>query len=216
MKNKKKLIIIPIVLLVMIVVGTTVAFLSAKSSITNHFVVGSFNLPSTDPVTGDNKNLTQYLDEPSWDDDETHKLLPGISFAKDPYVGIGSGSEDAVVYVYVENNFSENIYFTINQGWTAVENETAAGSAANSYTSGLFKYNAILSSSNDSDAWTTTPLFSEISVSNNATYEDFEVGPGKDTTIKVSSFIHQAKDSSGEPISASVIEDAAKSAFGIN
>ena len=215
-KNRKKLLLIPIILLAVIVVGTTVAYLNVKSSITNHFVVGSFNLPTTDPKTGENKNLTQYLDEPSWDDTQTHKLLPGATFDKDPYVGIGAGSEDAVVYVYVENNFSENVYFTINNGWAPVENETTAGSAASSYTSGLFKYTNGLTANANSDSWTTTPLFSAINVSNNATEADFEVAEGKDATIKVSSFIHQANDSTGSPISSSTIEDAAKSAFGIN
>lgn len=216
-KQNKKIsaLIVPVLLVAVLLVGATIAYLSAKSTITNHFVVGSFNLPTTDPTTGNAKQLDKYLDEPSWDDSVNHKLLPGVTFAKDPYVGIGAGSEDAAVYVYVENNFSNKIYFTINNGWAAVSGETTAGSIAGSYTSGLFKYTNGLTASANSDSWTTTPLFSTINVSDSATDADFTVGTGQDTTIEVSSFIHQAKDSSGNPISASTIEAAAKSAFGL-
>ncbi len=214
-KQNKKLfaLIVPVLLVAVLLVGVTIAYLSAQRSITNYFVVGSFNYPTTDPETHESKQLDNYLDEPSWDSSEDHKLLPGATFEKDPYVGIGAGSEAAVVYVYVENNFSNKVYFTINNGWTAVSGETTAGSAIGTYTSGLFKYDNVLPASANSDSWTSTSLFSNITVAESATDTDFTVGAGQDTTITVSTFIHQAYDSSSNPISASTIEAAAKSAF---
>ena len=123
MKNKKK-ILIPLLLLVLLVaVGGTVAWLTSTSELTNNFTVGSFTEPTTDPVNPQTtlaseiaqgmNNLDGNLFEKSWDARDEHKLLPGIEFDKDPYVGIGPGSEDGVVYVYVENNFTKtNNIFT--------------------------------------------------------------------------------------------------------
>ena len=143
--------------------------------------------------------------------------MPGTTYQKDPYVGIGPGSEDGVVYVYVENNFTntDKIYFTINNGWEAVAGKTTAGAVSGSYKSGLFKYSAGLVGKTNEDSWTTTPLFTNIVVADDATSDDFEVAQGQDTAVTVKSFIHQAKDSSGADISASEIQSAAETAFGI-
>jgi len=219
-KKNTKYVVIPLLLLLLLVtVGGTVAWLTHTDERINSFTVGSFNLPSTDPVTHNAKNLTQFLDEPSWSTAASHKLIPGITYAKDPYVGIGEGSEDAVVYVYVDNHFSDKVYFTINNGWTAVSGETkaaATGAPANSYTSGLFKYTAGLTNAASADVWTATPLFSEIVVADDAVDADFTPANNGTRDIVVKSFIHQAKDGEGQAISEDeVILPAAKTALGV-
>jgi len=222
MKKNKKYVVIALLLLVMVAfVGGTVAYLTATSSVDNTFTVGSFAVPTTDPVTGQTKAINNYVDEPSWIDGDVHKLLPGASFDKDPYIGIGAGSEDAAVYAYVENNFTNpgKVYFTINSGWTAVSGTTTAGIPANSYTSGLFKYTAGLSDADDDneDKWTSTPLFSSIDVTNDATAADFEVAQNEVPTITVHSFLHQAFDpATNQAVDATTIETAAKTAFHLN
>lgn len=204
------------VALVVAVVGGTIAWLTRTSSITNTFTVGSFETPKTDP-TDKTKSISidGNLYEPGWDENAEHKLLPGNVYTKDPYVGIGAGSEDGVVYVYVKNNFSNKIYFEINSEWSAVTNETTAGSKAGTYTSGLFKYNNVLTASKTEDVWTTAPLFSEVEVADSATSEDFNT-QSNDKTITVSSFLHQAKDDEGNDIDAQEILTAAKKAFKLN
>ena len=223
-KKNRKYVVTPLLLLLLLVtVGGTVAWLTAKSSVKNSFTVGSFNLPTTDPTDPTKvKEQTQFLDEPSWVSNDPHKLLPGVTYDKDPYVGIGKGSEDAVVYVYVKNAFTKNgansVYFTINDGWEAVSNTVSGAGGTGSYVSGLFKYTAGLTNAANADVWTTKPLFSEIVVSNNAKSTDFEIAEGFDEgAITVESFIHQAKDGEGKAISdTEVILPAAKTAFGIN
>lgn len=218
-KKNRKYVVIPLLLLLLLVtVGGTVAWLTATNTKTNTFTVGKFVKPEKLP-NSETANPDQFLTEPSWNTAVDHKLLPGVTYAKDPYVGIGEGSEDAVVYVYVTNAFSDKVYFTINTGWEAVANETtvaATGAPANSYTSGLFKYTAGLNNATSGDVWTTTPLFSNVVVANNATDVDFSVPQGTDPAITVKSFIHQAKDGSGQAISDTEILTAAKAAFGIN
>lgn len=216
MKKNKKMILLVILLLFMVFATAqgTIAWLTRTSKITNTFTVGTFELPTTNP---NNPNETITLEgnlyEPSWDATEEHKFVPGITITKDPFVGIGKGSEDAVVYVYVENNFSNKIYFTLNAGWEAVEAES--GYAQDTYTSGLFKYTDGLVGSTTDDVWTSTPLFSEVVADETANIVDFTVAEGEKLEITVSSFIHQAKDSSGNAIDAATIEAAAKQAFGI-
>lgn len=234
MKNKKKL-LIPLLLLVLLVaVGGTVAWLTSTSELTNNFTVGSFTEPKTDPtdpttlladeIATGTGSLDGNLFEKSWNPDAEHKLLPGVEFTKDPYVGIGPNSEDAVVYVYVENNASNKVYFTINTGWEAVANETEAGYTPAGvqevrYTSGLFKYTAGLTASTSADVWTTEPLFSKVTVDATAGTTDggkTDFPEGNNTKIVVKSFLHQAKDSNGNTIDATTILNAVKEAFELN
>lgn len=222
-KNKKKLLIALLVALLLVGVGGTVAWLTSSNSLINEFTVGTFSEPTTDPEDSSqpldkvNGNFNGNLYEKNWNPNEDHKLMPGTTYSKDPYVGIGPGSEDGVVYVYVENNFTNTnkIYFTINSGWEAVAGKTAAGAASGTYKSGLFKYTAVLEGQDDADSWTSTPLFTNVVVADGATSDDFEVAQGQDTAITVKSFIHQAKDSTGSDISATEIQSAAETAFGI-
>lgn len=209
-KNYLAVLVFALVLVFFVTAGT-IAWLTRKSSISNTFTIGTFNSPTTDPT---DSSITIDIDgnlyEPSWNKNVIHKLVPSASFPKDPYVGIGAGSEDAVVYVKVDNNFSNKVYFTINNGWTAVSGQTTAGSAADTYTSGIFKYTAGLQGNASSDSWTTTPLFSSIVTADNATVADFTpVQQGADTEIVVTSFLHQAKDASNNDILSATIEAAA-------
>lgn len=216
MKKNKKTILLVILLLFMVFVTAqgTVAWLTRTNKITNTFTVGTFVLPTTDPIEpNETIAIDGHLYEPSWNEEVEHKFVPSIAITKDPYVGIGKGSEDAVVYVYVENNFSNKVYFTMNAGWEAVEAEE--GFAQDTYTAGLFKYTAGLTGSADKDVWTSTPLFSEVVADETANSEDFAVADGENTTITVSSFIHQAKDSEGNALEEDTIKTAAKTAFGI-
>ena len=167
----------------------TIAYMTAQDSKTNTFTVGSFNKP-TDPDHPD-QTLDSYLIEKNWV--ENSKLVPGGSVAKDPKVGIGAGSEDAYIYVYVDNKTLTDaskklVTFTLDEGWTAVEGHAVAGGASNTYVSGLFKYNTKLTAGN----WTTN-VFTKVDVSANANTTDFAAKP----QMTVYAYIHQAADGAG-------------------
>ena len=213
--NKKSIILVVLaILLGTVLVGRTIAWLTRTSTLTNTFTVGDIKVPTTAPNEPTNTiSLDGNLYEPSWDASAEHKLVPGQTFAKDPYVGIGAGSEDAVVYVYVENNFSNKVYFTINNGWEAVE--ATSGYAPNTYTSGLFKYTAGLSGATSGDVWTTNPLFNNVVVDDTAGITDLTVESTANTEIVVSSFIHQANGGDGQAIDEASILESAKDAFNI-
>lgn len=214
MKSKRNFILIILTfLLLLMVFNGTISWLTRTDKLVNTFTIGSFELPSTSPIDSSSVSLNGHLYEPSWDENESHKLLPGLQYNKDPYVGIGKGSEDAVVYVYVENNFTNKVYFNLNSGWEMVESSN--GFASGTYTSGLFKYTEGLNNAINSDVWTSTPLFNEIIIDETAVASDFEVLNGKNTEIIVWSFIHQASDGDGNKIDDATILEAAKKAFGM-
>ena len=206
--------IILVTILLVLVLGGTIAWLTKTSSVSNIFTVGSFENPSTSPIDPETPiDIEGNIYEPNWNAEEEHKLIPDATFEKDPYVGIGAGSEDATVYVYVENSFSNKVYFTINQGWEAIE--ATEGFKEGTYTSGLFKYTPGLKNATDADVWTSQPLFSNVVTDETATIDDFKVTDPENLEIIVSSFLHQTKSADGTEIPEKTIEDAAKKAFGI-
>lgn len=196
MKSKKRSILtvcLALALVASAVLGT-IAYMTAQDSKTNTFTVGSFNKP-TDPDHPD-QTLNSYLLEPSWE--ENSKLVPGGSVDKDPKVGIGAGSEDAYIYVYVDNKTLTDaskklVTFTLGDGWTAVADHAVAGNTANTYVSGLFKYNTKLTGGN----WTKN-VFTKVDVSADANTTDFATNP----QMTVYAYIHQATGSTGNDLAA--------------
>ena len=183
----------------------TIAYMTAQDSKTNTFTVGSFNKP-TDPEN--HQTLDSYLLEKNWV--ENSKLVPGGSVAKDPKVGIGAGSEDAYIYVYVDNETlteasKKLVTFTLGDGWTAVANHAVAGDAAKTYVSGLFKYNTKLTGGK----WTTN-VFEQVDVSANANTTDFAAKP----QMTVYAYIHQATGSAGADLATTA--DAAAITWSAN
>lgn len=211
-KSKKKYLIgVLALLLVAIAVGGTVAWLTATSQKTNSFTVGAINDPTTPPGGGEDgdSSISGNLDEPNWKNGST--IAPGMTVVKDPYVGLGKGSEDAYVFVYVENSTGTAIgneaYFTLNSGWAPVEGKVIAGAGGvGTYSGGLFVWTGsadssvtapgVLVASEDSDVWTKTPLFSEVIMPDAATAET--MGDSGTVTMKVSSFVYAATQSTVE------------------
>lgn len=90
---KKKTILvaaIAVMLVAALVVGGTLAYFTDKSDAkVNTFTVG---------------NVAIDLDEPNWKADESHTLLPGASYAKDPTITVEKGSQDAYVFLKLDLN----------------------------------------------------------------------------------------------------------------
>lgn len=209
MKTKTKSIMticLAVALVVAAVVGT-IAYMTATDSVTNTFTVGDFNKPTTDPTDPDKTiSLKGYIYEPSWVDKS--KLVPGDSVAKDPYVGIGKGSEEAYVYVYIKNNLltvnNKHVTFTLDSDWEAVV-AAEIGTDTGKYAEGLFRYKTTLKPDADTDAWTTA-IFKKVDVPADIASSEFVK---ENPTMTVSAFIHQAKDDNGA-IDTATIEQAAK------
>ena len=90
---KKKTILvaaIAVMLVAALVVGGTLAYFTDKTEAKkNTFTVG---------------NVAIDLKEPSWKENESHTLLPGARYAKDPTITVKEGSQDAYVFLEINMN----------------------------------------------------------------------------------------------------------------
>lgn len=105
-KKKKRYGIVAALLLLALAAGVgTYAWLTAQSGLTNNFTTAGIKKPTTNPdnpdqpIPDDNTKVNGNLTETNWVADS--KLAPGVSVPKNPNVGIGKGSENAYVYVFV-------------------------------------------------------------------------------------------------------------------
>lgn len=91
MKKKSILVAaIAVMLVAALVVGGTLAYFTDKTeTVKNTFTVG---------------NVAIDLKEPSWKENESHTLLPGASYAKDPTITVKEGSQDAYVFLKLDLN----------------------------------------------------------------------------------------------------------------
>lgn len=225
-KSKKPLVIGALaVLLVAFAVGGTIAWLTASSSIANSFTVGEITDPTTPPDGKPNPDTNP--------DDEYHlegniyevfeqdsTIAPGLAIEKIPYVGIGAGSEDAYVYVYVKNEAlttgvtetARAPYFTLNDGWAPVEGNvtasTAESAASNSYVSGLFVYcgtgnsgSPVALTSNDNADVYTGSVFSSVIVPDATEGDDFAETP----KITVGCYIYAATNADSDEMNSAAI-----------
>ncbi len=219
-KKKKRYGIIAALLLLVLAAGVgTYAWLTAQSSLPNNFTTAGINKPTTDPdhpsqpLPDDNTKVNGNLTETKWV--ANSKLAPGVSVPKNPNVGIGKGSENAYVYVFVKNETasagtanSRKTYFTINSGWKAVDATTVEGELTH-YLGGLFVYvgdgteATPLIASKTEDKW-TGELFSNVTTPKETEQKDF----AKDAKMTVNCFVYAA-DSTTEGSAASA-EVAAK------
>lgn len=211
--QKKRTALVAAVLCLALAAGLgTYAWLTAQSSVTNTFTMGSINTPDKQPdpdhpdQPGDgNWDVTGNLIETNWVPDS--KLTPGATIAKNPNVGLGAGSEDSYVFVYVKNALvvpgtanANTPYFTVKSGWTAVDANVVGN---NRYTGGLFMYTkssatpsttpGLLSASKTDDVF-TGELFDSVVVPETLTKAMVN---GASPTMTVSCYIFAADQADG-------------------
>ena len=253
-KNKKKVLAgVLAALLAFVAVGGTIAWLTAQSSLTNSFTVGGItdpenkpdpdnpNQPGDDPLDPDDSDkdkLDGNLYESDWVPGSA--LKPGASVDKNPNVGIGPESENAYVFLYVENatvkEDTENAktpFFNLNDNWAGVAaldgTHTYGATASNaaeknekSFVSGLFMYSgngtdpSVLKASEIVDSWTGT-AFDDVIVPAATELDDFvEVNEASDPKtypeMKVYSFVYacDATESNGDDALAAARQWAAQ------
>ena len=221
-KKMKKKSLVTLVVTCLLLCATalgTVAWLTASDEVVNKFTVGSITEPEVGPENPENPDpdsmdtpdvydpdVDGNLFEPYWKDDS--KLVPGYSISKDPYVGIGAKSENAYAFVNVTNNFGNNVYFELNDGWKVVVADEVVYGETTYYSGGLFVYDEALKGSLTDSVWTPTPVFDEVCVADNATAEDLNSVAEKE--IKVECFLHQAIDEEGTDLKSVAIKSAKK------
>lgn len=161
--------VLALVLTLGCVVGGTVAWLTAESTVvTNTFTVGDINITLTE-TTG-----------------TSYKVIPGATQNKDPKVTVALGSEECYVYVKVTNNLviGSDIVGTINidtTKWTAV------GTSGNTT---LYRYKDVVDAAS---AAQVLPVFTTVSYDGEKILKS-NISQLKDKTIVVQAYAHQSEN----------------------
>ena len=157
--------VVSLVLVGVISVGATMAYLTSKDSHVNTFTVG---------------NVTVAQTEPNWHETGAlNNLVPGVQLTKDPTFTVGSTSEDCYVYMKIDipdATLKSVVTFNIDPAkWT----EVTAGS-------GIYKYYQKVAAN------ATDKLFTTVTVSSDAS--STTMAAISDKTIKVSTCAVQANN----------------------
>ena len=115
MKKKSLALVLALAMIVVCVVGGTLAWLIATTgSVTNTFTYGDINikLEETDATVSADGSATKEF-----------KMIPGYTIDKDPKVTVKAGSEKCFLFVKVEKstNFDSFMTYDMADGWTALD-----------------------------------------------------------------------------------------------
>ena len=163
-----------------------------------------------------------------------HRLLAGDTTTKDPYIGIGKGSEDGYVLACVTNPMADNVYFTLCDGWAPVDGcvtEVTIDAATNGsaetgktyYSKGLFKWVGTgksassdplvaLQASATEDVWTDNPVFTYVYTAKNG-LDAVQALEADSRKMTVWAYIGQSngqQEDGTTAITAQYVEDQAK------
>lgn len=114
MKKKSLALVLALAMIVVCVVGGTLAWLIDKTDpVKNTFTYGDINikLEETGTTAAADGSATKEF-----------KMIPGYTIAKDPKVTVLAGSEKCYLFVKVaeSDNFDDFMTYTIATGWTAL------------------------------------------------------------------------------------------------
>ena len=115
MKKKSLALVLALAMIVVCVVGGTLAWLIATTgSVTNTFTYGDINikLEETDATVSADGSATKEF-----------KMIPGYTITKDPKVTVKAGSEKCYLFVKVEKsaNFDNFMTYDMAADWTALD-----------------------------------------------------------------------------------------------
>lgn len=130
--NKVKLMAVLLCMALLIggVVGGTVAYLMTKTEpVTNTFTSGDVTISLLEtPITYDETGAWTYGTLTANVNNE-YKLIPGVTYTKDPVVSVAAGSEKCYLFVKIVEGTDNGTYLTYTlktTGWTQLENEGTA------------------------------------------------------------------------------------------
>ena len=90
-------------LLVCVTVGATVAYLTSTETVTNTFTVGKVDITLDEAAIKQDDSTKDWVEDSEKDrvKKNSYKLLPGITYAKDPTVTVKAGSESSYIKMTV-------------------------------------------------------------------------------------------------------------------
>jgi len=114
-KSKSIIIAVSLVIVLAIVVGTTYAWLTSKTTLlSNTFTYGDIKISITESDTndGDGDSSTN-----------SYVIMPGANIKKDTEVTVESGSENCYLFIKIakENDFDKYMTYSLEDDWTKLD-----------------------------------------------------------------------------------------------
>ncbi len=126
MKKKTKKALALALCAVMLVAGTaltTIAYLTSKDSVTNTFTVGKVNITLDEKIVDEYGNPTQDKDgNTRTSEGNEYKLVPAVTYEKDPTVTVLADSEQCYVRMILTVNNIANLKTGIKNNTVTVDN----------------------------------------------------------------------------------------------
>lgn len=234
--KKRTTLIVALVACLVLAVGAGVfAWFSATAVKTNTFTAGGITEPTEKPNPGPTNpdgggDGKEPLDKPEgniieteWNDNNGNgaAITPDSIVAKNPNVGIGKNSDNAYVFVEVENALDPvNAYFVLGGKWAPVDGlankytgdkDVTITDPDRTYTSGLFVYVADNKSGVNVDDMAMLTGKADISVYTGEVFDkiyankDFnKLDPGAKKNITVKAYLAAASSTTEDMASAEV------------
>lgn len=176
MTTTKKLTIAVIALSLILVgvVGGTLAWLSATSeTVTNTFTYGTITIKLEEPIGEGNGYVFS-------------RVLPGAQVEKDPTVTVVEGSEKCYVYVLIDNQLGDKATYDIDTTkWARIDGETG--------TQALYRY--LIGSDNIVDAFSADveiPVFKHLTFAGSLNKKTIEEEDLANKKVIITAYAHQA------------------------
>ena len=99
--KKTLTVLLALVLVIAMSVAGTMAYLTSQASVTNTFTVGNVT------ITMDETDVDNSTADKERDTANKYKLIPGMTYTKDPIVHVASGSENCYLFVKVVNGIKD-------------------------------------------------------------------------------------------------------------
>ena len=181
MKKSVKILLLSLcaVLLIAATVAGTLAYLTSRAEVVNTFTVGNVTI-TMDEAKVDADGKATAADRVT---ENVYHLIPGKTYDKDPTVHVAAGSEDAWLFVKVENGLADlegdptiAAQMTAN-GWTVIDAEN-----------NVYAYKEKVTAGQD------IKTFETFTLSNFADFEDIvATGETDATAIAVTAYAIQAE-----------------------
>lgn len=117
MKKKAMALVLALGLVVVGIVGGTMAWLTAEATeVKNVFTDSDINITLTESDTDPNEEGVQH----------DYKMIPGHTIAKDPKVTVAKGSEDCYVFVKIDKSTNYDTYlndYAVDEAWTQLKTD---------------------------------------------------------------------------------------------
>lgn len=153
--KKKLMTALALVLVIAMSVAGTYAYLTSQAEVKNTFTVGNVSITMDET---DVDNSTQGAER---DVANKYKLIPGMTYTKDPVIHVAANSEDCYLFVEVENNIAGAE--TTEAGKTVADQLTANGWTLVKDQANIYVYNTTVNGGTDVNVFGTFTVSKDIS-----------------------------------------------------